>query len=267
MESFPGGLRRSRALRWFPVFQIMRGRALPVLSFAIVALLVAAAVLAFRAYWQVREIREEEKLESVAIDSLDIRGATFDEALRLVVERVHAEGHPELRLRIYANGRDCAYFHGAERTDSSKNAAKVDLSITPDPIGRSLNFRGWKADGASNHLEGSAGQMQILLRDVLGELELEFNLPCAVRGHDLVAAHTPGTLQRFVETSFPLSEEFLKENSDPALADLVRKSGAQFYEGMRVEFRRQQGDVFVFAPRNQVMVLDDLFSSHAPARR
>src|SRR5262249_48384017 len=156
------------------------------------------------------------------IDSLDIKGASFDEALEAVVQKVHSLGHAEVRLRIYSNGRECPYFRAPTRSDLYFGASTIDLNVVPDGSGKKMNYHGWTAAGESSSVNGSSGKRQIILRDVLSEIEFQFGLPCSIRGHDLVAAHTHGTLHRYVKETIRLYQWAWDGYTDQELAKLAK---------------------------------------------
>lgn len=171
-----------------------------------VAGLLVAIVVSYRKYDERRRKREEDILNNLVIDSFEVTNATRDDAVRLIVEKVHALGHPEFRARVYSSGREAPDFH-----------ALVNPPPGPAP---SRNF--------------SIKLRSIPLEELIRFVATETGSTCVLNGHELTVVPAVGTMQRFRRETIlmPLVQN-IPEKDMPAW---LRANGVQFYEGMAVKW-------------------------------
>jgi hypothetical protein len=204
-------------------------------------------------YREWRTIGEENALENLEIDSIEIKDATFDEALRVVTDKVRALGHPEFQLHIYENGRGLPFFHERLKEFGFKPPPLINLKVTHDSTGAILVCPMSQVRGA-----------RVTLHDVLWQIGFWSQRPCALRGHDLIAAHTAGTLQRYRQETVRLSPSVWADYSDEVMASIVRDTDLDAYEGTTIHFRREKGDIEFVGPDDEYEKLAHDFraSSH-----
>jgi hypothetical protein len=206
----------------------MRIRTKRILLIAGVVVLLAALSLAYQEYDERRTKREEDTLKGLVIDSFDVKDATLDEAVRLLVEKVHAAGHPELRPCVYANYRDAPRFHAQlNAMHLGTPNHRITMRLTSIPLVELVKYVGGLADST-----------------------------CEVIGHDLLAVPTIGTTRPFRRATFKIYPDYFNGVPDK---DLIY--GLNFYEGMTVEIKRKQSKVEVFAPEEEIDTLEAIFLS------
>jgi hypothetical protein len=191
-----------------------------------------AGVLVYQDYDERRMIREEETLKKLDMGSFSVENATAEAALKLIVERIHVRGHPEVRLRMYSDAKQVPYFH---------RTLKPELS----PL-----------DGPAN-LTFTLGKDEPLpLRELLGYVSVLSRYTCEFRGHDLIVVPAVGTMERFRRRSYQVAPFGLADEKS-ALQWLKENGMEPRYEGMTIGFDEKKSLVF-FGPASEDQLDHDL---------
>ena len=233
-EDFP---RAARLLcldyRDFPSeVSLTRKRTKRIRSIAVLVFLLAALSLAYREYNERRMIREEEALKNLAIGPIEFTDATCEDALRILVEKLHAMGHPEVQLHMYSDAHQVPYFH----TEQDRHRL---LDAPPQPITFRLGDR-----------EGEAFSLGQLLTyiGILGQST------CDLRGHDLVVVPTIGTMERFHKRRFKFT--FSAQIPNNNVAAWMKSNGVTFYDGMTIESKPKDSEIEIYAPESVIDMFD-----------
>ncbi|MEP6669594.1 MAG: hypothetical protein ABJF10_10605 [Chthoniobacter sp.] len=207
----------------------MQARTKRILSIVFVALFLVVVAFGYRDFDERRLEREEKTLKYLVIDSFEVRDATLDEAVQLLVEKVHAMGHPELRARVFADRSAARHFHGLLNPPPDLHpGGKITLHLTSIPLVELVKYVGGLADST-----------------------------CEVIGHDLVAVPALGTSRRFRRVTYRMYPDFFEIMPEKDLTQYLLGS-LTFYEEMKVDVKRNQSTVEIFAPEEQVDNLDAL---------
>jgi hypothetical protein len=234
-----------------------------------IAILVILSVTIFAVweYLQWREVWAENALHDLWISNFQIKDGTFDDALRQVVEELHARGHPEVRLHIYEDGRQSSDYRAMLANDKPVDAASIDPTAAPDAKKTQYRYDSGMHMAIPNRIDpGSPATFALAplrLSELLTFLSDDFNLPCSLRGHDLIAAHTPGTLARYRHATIQCTSRTLPQStSDKELRDWLNQLSRgcncgdfRFYEGMTVKVRRSGKALEIYGPEETVQLL------------
>jgi len=170
---------------------------------------------------------EEETLMNVEFDALDFKDLTCDQALQMTAEKVHARGHPELQLELYGDPHKLEGFH---------------VQVYP-----------------SNPDAGKTHSMSLMsglkLRSLLWYLRFAYGGACVLQGHKLVGVPANGTFQPFEKATLRIRQPWAQVFADQGLRMFAQQNGVLFYEGMELEYRREQSEVVIYAPRDQIDLL------------
>ena len=219
-------------------------------------LILVAGLFVYREYDERRMIRDEEALKSLPIDALEIKGATLEESLRIVTEKVRSLGHRDLQLHVYPDGRSAPCFHARSR--------KFPFDAPPDkpnPLDLRIVSKGEVSEiyyGDSTNplpppLYGST-PTSVTFGDVLRVISLNFNCTCALRGEAVEAVRASGTMQRYRRVTF--YAPWLRDISDAEIPAWLEGNGIQFYDGMTVKYDRQGSWLQLFGPADQADLLE-----------
>jgi hypothetical protein len=255
-------------------------------------------------HYERSRVRLEEALLDVRIDSLEIRkGASLEEALRTVVEKVHTLGHPELWLHYDPDGRDTPSFRAEAPAPFAKkirgippipglepapdaseaagtSAAAASLSGVTDRLDTELRvvrvgavstivFGDDAISGQTSNalplVPGALLEGSVTFGSLLGRLASIFNSTCTLKGHEVLAVKKPGTVREFRRARF-LTYGCAKYNPDPTR--FAVENELKFYEGMNVQYTKDLSEIEIYGPKDQVEFLREIMTpTDAPATR
>lgn len=210
------------------IVQFVKGRTKHTLVGALIIVCLAVLSNGWDESARLRSIREEEEaLLNVEFGTLDFKDLTFDQALQMTVEKVHARGHPELRLQIYSDPHKLDGFH-----------TQV-YPANPDA-------------GKTHSVSLMSG---VKLRSLLWYLGFAYGGTCVLQGNKLVGVPAIGTFQPFQKATWKLHPLRASLFGDQGLQGYARENGVTFYEGMMLEYQSERSEVVVCAPAEQMSLL------------
>jgi hypothetical protein len=196
-------------------------------QFAVVlaAPVLVAGGLIYGDYAERQAMREEETLKKLDVGSFSVENASVEAALKLIVEKVHARGHPEVRLRIYSDAKKAPFFHRELKPEYRPLDGPHALTITlgenePLTLGDLLRYVGRLSDST-----------------------------CDFRGHDLVVVPAVGTMERFRRRSYEMPSLMSADGKSlpdaKSLLELLKAEGfGPRYEGMTIGVGKKNSVVF-----------------------
>ena len=211
---------------------IMQLRAKRILWLIQIIAFSSATLFVYQAYEERRMNLDEKTLNNLLVESIEFKDASLDDAVRLVVGKVHALGHPELRARVYTSSREAPYFHLLKNSHPvAQLGDKITVRLTAAPMSELLKFVGG--------LSGST---------------------CEVIGHDLVVVPALGTSLPFHRATFRLYPDFFSSVSPKDISEWARNQQLDSYEGSGVGFNRKRSTVEIFAPNEEIEQLENSLS-------
>lgn len=204
-----------------------------ILTSALVIAAFLAILFGLRRYDEWRTERDERALRELPVVYFTVKDATLTETMEAVVQSVHALGRRDVRVTYFATSGELPEFHPfTDRRPPGHSGQRISLTLTGIPLEDLLKYVGTAADAT-----------------------------CEVRGHELVVVPSRGTAQHFRRVTLKLEPEFFDEFPDRTLARWASDQGLATYEGMKVEFRRKQSEVEVYAPESEINQLKSSFGN------
>lgn len=206
-------------------FELMKVRLRNLFAVVFAIPILVAGVFVYREYDERRMIREEEVLKRLDMGSFSVQDATLETAVKLIVERIHARGHPEVRLRPFSDAKQAPYFH------RELNRLPSTLDLSPSST---MTFT----------LSGP-----LTLNELLRYVGGLSGSTCDFHGRDLVVVPAIGTMERFGRHVFRAAP-FAQMDEKSALQWLKANGVEPRYEGMTIELTPEKSVVF-FGPSSE----------------